>query len=83
MPGTVLTRDYKGRTIRVLVLTDGFEWEGDRYKSLTAVTQAVTDKHWNGLHFFGLRKNGGAACRRAAARRTVHLTGSNGADAAA
>ncbi len=61
MPGTVLTRDYKGRTIRVTVLTDGFEWEGDRYKSLTAVTQAVTGKHWNGLHFFGLRKTGGAA----------------------
>jgi hypothetical protein len=61
MPGTVLTRDYKGRTIRVTVLTDGFEWEGDRYKSLTAVTQAVTGKHWNGFHFFGLRQNGGAA----------------------
>lgn len=61
MPGTVLTRDYKGRTIRVTVLTDGFEWEGDRYKSLTAVAQAVTGKHWNGFHFFGLRRNGGAA----------------------
>ena len=61
MPGTVLTRDYKGRTIRVTVLTDGFEWEGDRYKSLTAVAQAVTGKHWNGFHFFGLRQNGGAA----------------------
>ena len=36
-----------------------FEWEGERYKSLTAVTKAVTGKHWNGYHFFNLRKNGG------------------------
>lgn len=59
MPGTVLQREYKGRTIRVTVLTDGFECEGVRYRSLTAVAQAITGKHWNGFHFFGLRKNGG------------------------
>jgi hypothetical protein len=59
MPGTVLRRDYKGRALCVTVLTDGFEWEGERYKSLTAVARAVTGKHWNGYHFFGLRNNGG------------------------
>jgi hypothetical protein len=59
MPGTVLKREYKGRTIRVNVLADGFEFEGERYKSLTAVAKAVTGKHWNGFHFFGLRQNGG------------------------
>ncbi len=59
LPGTVLTREYKGNTIRVRVLDDGFEHEGERYKSLTAVAKAVTGKHWNGFHFFGLRKNGG------------------------
>jgi len=59
LPGTVLKREYKGRTVRVKVLTDGFEFEGERYKSLTAVTKAVTGKHWNGYHFFNLRKNGG------------------------
>ncbi len=59
LPGMLLQRLYKGNTIRVTVLTDGFEWEGDRYKSLTAVAKAVTGKHWNGFHFFGLRKNGG------------------------
>ncbi|MFO0903724.1 MAG: DUF2924 domain-containing protein [Pirellulales bacterium] len=61
LPGTMLKRDYKGRTIRVTVLADGFEFEGERYKSLTAVAKAVTGKHWNGFHFFGLRRNGGAA----------------------
>ena len=52
-------RQYKGQTVRVIVLADGFEYEGERYKSLTAVAKAVTGKHWNGFHFFGLRKNGG------------------------
>lgn len=61
LPGSALQRDYKGRVIRVTVLTDGFEFEGERYKSLTAVAKAVTGKHWNGFHFFGLRRNGGAA----------------------
>ena len=59
LPGTVLTRDYKGQTVRVTVLADGFECHGQRYKSLTAVAKAVTAKHWNGHHFFGLRTNGG------------------------
>lgn len=59
LPGTVLTREYKGRTVRVTVLAVGFECHGQRYKSLTAVAKAVTGKHWNGHHFFGLRSNGG------------------------
>ena len=59
LPGTMLQRRYKGQTVRVIVLADGFEHEGERYKSLTAVTKAVTGKHWNGFHFFGLRQNGG------------------------
>lgn len=59
LPGTVLTREYKGQTVRVTVLADGFECHGQRYKSLTAVAKAVTGKHWNGHHFFGLRTNGG------------------------
>jgi hypothetical protein len=59
LPGTVVKRDYKGRVVRVTVLAAGFEYEGERYKSLTAVAKAVTGKHWNGFHFFGLRKSGG------------------------
>ena len=59
LPGTMLKREYKGRIVRVIVLPDGFEHEGERYKSLTAVTKAVTGKHWNGFQFFGLRPNGG------------------------
>ncbi len=55
-PGTVLTRPYRGRTIAVTVLDDGFEYEGRRCASLTAVAKAITGSHWNGLQFFGLSK---------------------------
>ena len=60
LPGTKLKRDYKGDTITVTVLASGFECQGERYKSLTAVAKAVTGKHWNGFHFFGLRRPRGA-----------------------
>ena len=53
-PGTVLTRVHKGREHRVAILTNGFEYEGDVYRSLSAVAHAITGSHWNGLHFFGL-----------------------------
>lgn len=58
MPGAVLTRRYKGQTIEVRVLPDGFEFEGEIYKSLSAVARAVTGTHWNGYHFFQLGKHG-------------------------
>jgi hypothetical protein len=46
--------------LHVTVLTEGFEFEGERYKSLTAIAEFVTGKHWNGFHFFGYRQPGGA-----------------------
>jgi hypothetical protein len=55
MPGTVLARQHRGRTIEVTVLPKGFEWEGEVYRSLSAVAKAVTGSHWNGHLFFGLR----------------------------
>jgi hypothetical protein len=54
VPGTVLPREYKGKTIRVTVLDHGFECEGLVYRSLSAVARAVTGCHWNGYLFFGL-----------------------------
>ncbi|MDP3938549.1 MAG: DUF2924 domain-containing protein [Deltaproteobacteria bacterium] len=53
-PGTLLTRAYRGSTIRVTVLGHGFEYERRVYRSLTAVTREVTGAHWNGFQFFGL-----------------------------
>ena len=57
--GQSLQRLYKGQNIVVVVKGDGFEWQGQKYKSLTAVAKAVTGKHWNGFNFF--RVEGGNA----------------------
>jgi hypothetical protein len=58
--GTVLKREYNGTSIAVKVLTDGFEHQGRRYGSLSAIATQITGTRWNGLAFFGL-----AATRRA------------------
>ena len=58
LPGALLVREYKGRTVQVRVLPRGFEFEGRVFKSLSAVTKAITGTHWNGYHFFGLGKKG-------------------------
>jgi len=60
-PGTVITRPYKGRTLQVAVLADGFEFEGDVFTSLSAVAKAVTGSHLNGFQFFRLGQYGGGA----------------------
>jgi len=52
--GTAIVRQYKGKTIRVLVVADGFEYEGEHYSSLSAVAKAITGTHCNGFRFFGL-----------------------------
>ncbi len=61
MAGTLLKRDYKGRTIQVRVLEKGFEFDGEVYRSLSAVARKVTGSHWNGYHFFRLPKPGKVA----------------------
>jgi len=53
-PGMAIVRQYKGRTLRVLVLADGFEFDGERYRSLSAVAKAITGSHCNGYRFFRL-----------------------------
>ena len=53
-PGAAIVRKYKGRQVRVIVRTDGFEYDGSRYKTLTAVAKAVTGSHMNGFRFFRL-----------------------------
>ena len=53
-PGTAITRKYKGRTLEVRVQRDGFEYDGKRYQSLTAVAKAITGSHCNGFRFFKL-----------------------------
>jgi len=63
MPGTILTREYKGHTLQVEVLSEGFAYAGQTYKSLSAVARAITGAHCNGFWFFrsALAGQGGAA----------------------
>ena len=58
LPGTVITRTYKGRRLQVQVLTNGFEFEGDVFRSLSAVAKQITGSHWNGYKFFNLQQTG-------------------------
>ncbi len=53
-PGNAIVRRYRGRVLQVVVLADGFEFEGRRYPSLSAVAKAVTGSHINGYRFFRL-----------------------------
>jgi hypothetical protein len=61
MVGTVLRREYKGRSIQVTVLPDGFQYDGQVFRSLSAIAKEVTGAHWNGYHFFGLARDGRSA----------------------
>jgi hypothetical protein len=56
--GQVLRRLYKGRMIHVRILPKGFEFEGSVYRSLSAVSKAVTGSHTNGFLFFRLLNQG-------------------------
>jgi len=58
-PGTVLARTWKGREIRVEVTENGYLYESEVYRSLSAVARAVTGSRWNGRLFFGLTQRGG------------------------
>jgi hypothetical protein len=55
-PGTRLMREWGGRTHTVIVLDDGFEYGGERHRSLTRIALQITGAHWSGPRFFGLRK---------------------------
>jgi hypothetical protein len=60
-PGTVLVRPYKGRTLQVRILADGFAYEGRVYRSLSAVAKAITGSHCSGYLFFRLTPKGVAS----------------------
>ena len=55
-PGTRILRLWQGKTHTVLVLADGFQWDGKAYKSLSAIAKAITGTQWNGYTFFGLKR---------------------------
>ena len=58
-PGTVLVREWDRQSQRVMVLANGFAWNGQTYDSLSKVAFAITGTKWNGPRFFGLRDKKG------------------------
>jgi Protein of unknown function (DUF2924) len=61
LPGVVLKRRFRGQDIEVKVLVDGFEYQGRKFASLSAVAECVTGTRWNGFVFFGLQARKHAA----------------------
>lgn len=54
IPGTIITKVYKGNTLQVKVLEKGFEYKNKLYKTLTALAKDITGCHWSGYDFFNL-----------------------------
>ncbi len=54
-PGTTLVREWDGKPQRVMVMEDGFAWNGTTYRSLTEIAFAMTGTRWSGPRFFGIR----------------------------
>src|SRR4030081_710221 len=57
-PDGLLVREWDRRSQRVMVMADGFAWNGQTYDSLSKVAFAITGTKWNGPRFFGLRDKG-------------------------
>ena len=58
--GTIVQRQYQGKTVSVKVLKDGFEYDGKQYDSLSSIASSVAGTRWNGFSFFHLKKE--ASC---------------------
>ena len=76
MPGSLIVKKYKDRTLVVKVLDGGFEYEGRRFTSLSAIAGEITGTRWNGFAFFGLDKE----ARRASLRNGKKENGNGSAE---
>ena len=54
--GAMLAREWKGKLERVMILEEGFAWNGQTFGSLSQIAKAMTGTNWNGHRFFGLRQ---------------------------
>jgi hypothetical protein len=54
-PGSELVRTWRGKSYRVVVMADGFAYDGKRFASLSEIATEITGTKWNGPRFFGLR----------------------------
>ena len=56
MVGTKIVKEYKGKMLEVTVVEEGFSFEGNIFKSLSAVAQKITGTKWNGPRFFNVNE---------------------------
>jgi Protein of unknown function (DUF2924) len=63
-PGTRLVREWHGHAHAVIALEDGFEYQGERYPSLSKIATLITGTRWSGPVFFGLKKRPAIAAER-------------------
>ena len=66
--GTMLVRQWRGHAHTVLVRENGFEYDGQRYRSLTVIAEKIIAAHWSGPRFFGLTKRASILVGAAAGR---------------
>ena len=78
-PGTRLVREWHGRTYEVLVLDDGFFWQGTRYRSRSAIARQITGTAWSGPLFFGLKPHRSATPRSLPGPADAQMAGSDAA----
>lgn len=74
-PGTRLMRSWHDKMHQVLVLEEGFEFEGRRYVSLSQIARDITGAHWSGPRFFGLVKRSKAGKRCSDNDEGIHAAG--------
>jgi hypothetical protein len=67
--GALIVREWKGRLERVMILEEGFAWNGQTFGSLSQIAKAMTGTNWNGHRFFGLRQGKTSAADVGADRR--------------
>jgi hypothetical protein len=67
--GALLVREWNGKPERVMILEEGFAWNGQTFRSLSQIAKAMTGTNWNGHRFFGLRQGKTARADEASARR--------------
>jgi hypothetical protein len=75
--GALLTREWRGKLERVMVLEDGFAWNGQTFGSLSQIARAITGTNWNGHRFFGLRQGKTVETDGARERRRAKVTLAN------
>jgi hypothetical protein len=68
-PGATLVREWRGKSHKVIVLEEGFEWNGTRWRSLSVIAREITGGHWSGPRFFGLAEG---AMKLAEAQQSSH-----------